>query len=739
MKNKLLTLLIALIASVGTLFAESGTCGENLTWDLTGGVLTISGTGAMTDYTFSDPAPWFGSRSSITSVIIENGVTSIGELALYKCYRFASMTIPNSVTSIGSAAFCYCNNLTSVTIPNSVTSIGNGAFASCSSLTSIDVASDNPNYCSVDGVLFNKDKTKLIQYPASGTEYTIPNSVTSIADDAFYGCSSLTTVTIPNSVTSIGDVAFAYCSGLTAVTIPNSVTSIGNYAFDNCSSLTSVTIPNSVTSIGDGAFAYCSSLTSVEIPNSVTSIGSYAFSDCSGLTSIDIPNSVTSIGDFAFSSCTGLTSVEIPNSVTSIGYEAFFYCWNLTDIYVACGDLDRIKQLLNNDGRVKYRPLPLITTHALNGDVNITSNICEPVVLTALPDYGYHFTQWSDGNTDNPRTIVLTQDTTFTAEFAIDKSGTCGANNELTWSYDDQSHTLTITGNGALTSNYTFGLEAPTQMTTLIIGDGVTEIGEGAFYGMSTINHLFIGANVDSIGSNAFAECRNFDDITCYSTNVPVINATTFANIGNKQYIYLYVPENRERAYQRDEFWGEFDIQIKGTEATTTDTNNVIVEPADNTALFRWPVDDDADSYSLQITKDGEVFCTLIFNSNGQLTGIAFAPSRDRSSQMPSATMSVSAMSFTVTGLDAASKYAYHLSVTDEAQNEIQAYSGEFATTGYEGEVNEGGEPEIVDTDGIEEVLNQQSEIKNHKLMMDGHLFILRDGKIFNAQGARVK
>ena len=182
----------------------------------------------------------------------------------------------------------------------SVTSIGEQAFRGCSGLTSI----------------------------------TIPNSVTSIGRIAFYDCSGLTSVTIPGSVTSIGDYAFSLCSGLTSITIPNSVTSIGNYAFSNCSGLTSVTIPNSVISILDYAFYGCSGLTSVTIPNSVTSIGEKAFYGCSGLTSVTIPNSVTSLGGYAFSGCSVLTSITIPNSVISIGYYAFQNCSGLTSITI---------------------------------------------------------------------------------------------------------------------------------------------------------------------------------------------------------------------------------------------------------------------------------------------------------------------------------------------------------------------------------------------------------------------
>ena len=170
------------------------------------------------------------------------------------------MTIPNSVTSIGGYAFYGCSGLTSVTIGNAVTSIGRYAFVGCSGLTSVTVDKNNGTYDSRNNcnAIIDTSTNKLIV----GCKNTIiPNSVTSIGDRAYAGCSDLTSVTIPNSVTSIGDGAFASCSGLTSVTIPNSVTSIGEYAFFRCSGLTSLTIGNSVTSIGDGAFSYCSGLT----------------------------------------------------------------------------------------------------------------------------------------------------------------------------------------------------------------------------------------------------------------------------------------------------------------------------------------------------------------------------------------------------------------------------------------------------------------------------------------------
>ena len=225
--------------------------------------------------------------TSLTSVTIPDSVTSIGEYAFYDCTSLTSVTIPDSVTSIGDGAFSYCESLTSVTIPDSVTSIGWHAFDGCTSLTGIWVAEGNSHYASdASGVLFNKDKTTLVQCPGAFAAYTIPNSVTSIGADAFSYCRSLTSVTIPDSVTSIGESSFYKCTSLTSVTIPDSVTSIGYKAFGSCESLTSVTIPDSVTSIGDGAFSCCTSLTSVTIPDSVTIIGGSAFFDCDNLTDV---------------------------------------------------------------------------------------------------------------------------------------------------------------------------------------------------------------------------------------------------------------------------------------------------------------------------------------------------------------------------------------------------------------------------------------------------------------------
>ena len=250
---------------------------DNLTWKLDAdGTLTISGTGAMKNYNNTDNLSPVYKNSSVKKVVIEDGVTNIGERAFYDCSSLTSITIPDSVTSIGTSAFNGCISLPSITIPDSVTNIEDCAFEWCNSLSNI----------------------------------TLSNNITSIGDFAFHGC-PLTSITLSDSVTSIGEAAFHSCSNLKSITSPDSVTSIESAVFYNCTSLTSITIPDSVTSIGEYTFSECSSLTGITIPDSVTSIGRYAFSECSSLTGITIPDSVTSIGYAVFEKCTNLQTISL--------------------------------------------------------------------------------------------------------------------------------------------------------------------------------------------------------------------------------------------------------------------------------------------------------------------------------------------------------------------------------------------------------------------------------------------
>ena len=278
-----------------------------------------------------------GYTSSISEHLDLTGVRGIADYAFDECYRLKSVLIPNGMTRIAEQAFRGCSRLTSITIPESVTSIGFNSFYGSG----------------ITNCLYNPSATILLYVPPSVSgSFDIPNTVMSIGDHAFVGCSKLTSINIPDCVTNIGNFTFYECSGLKSFTIPNGVTSIGLRTLYGCSGLTSIAIPDNVTSFEFGAFEYCTGITSITIPNSVTNIGDSAFYGCSGIASVTadpkwgmqfcsatnmvftIPDGVTSIPHWAFQQCSGLTSITIPNSVTNIGYGAFWLCSGLPSIAI---------------------------------------------------------------------------------------------------------------------------------------------------------------------------------------------------------------------------------------------------------------------------------------------------------------------------------------------------------------------------------------------------------------------
>ena len=555
----LLVLLCGIAVAEGTTIVAEGNCGTNVKWTLDSeGTLTISGEGTMHNYDHwgSNYAPWYSNRESIKTVVIESGVTSIGEFAFHNCSSLSSITIPDGVTSIGNRAFEYCSSLSSITIPEGVTSIGDCAFYECSNLSSI----------------------------------TIPKGVTSIGDGAFSECRSLSSITIPEGVTSIGNSAFSWCNSLSSITISEGVTSIGSSAFSRCSSLSSITIPKGVTSIGNSAFSECSSLSSITIPETVNTIGSSAFSSCPELKQFNvvegsyayrwltvngylgdyvakgtcgdkgmnliwtldsagtltikgegmmqdytwggsvpwyskcttiktavIEEGVTSIGDRAFRECSNLSSITIPDDVTSIGEYAFQYCSSLRSITIPDGVTSIGDGAFRNCSSLSSITIPKDVT-SIGGSAfygcSSLSSITIPEGVTSIGDSAFE-------GCSSLRSITIPDGVT-----SIDACAFYGC-----------SSLGSITIPEGVTSIGDSAFRGCSSLSSITIPEGVTSIGNWTFSRCSSLSSITLPDGVTSIGDSAFYQCSSLRKVMFLGNDMPTLGSSVFST---RPTIYCY-------------------------------------------------------------------------------------------------------------------------------------------------------------------------------------------------------
>lgn len=426
-----------------------------------------------------------------------------------------------------------------------VTGIGEEAFYNCSSLTSVSI----PN-------TVTKIDKKAFGNCRSLTSLVIPDNVTSIGEQAFSQCTGLTSVNIPNGITSISAYTFSGCNSLTSIVIPDNVTSIDRYAFTSCYKLASVNIPNNVTSIGDNAFQSCAGLTSLILPNGITNIGNRAFGYCSKLTSVTIPNSLSTMGTHVFSGCSSLTSVTIEEGVTTIAQQAFLDCTSLTSLvipnsitqigYNAFNGCIGLESIVVKDGNTVYD-----SRENCNAIIITSSNtLFVGCKNTQIPESVTKISNYAFQNCTTLTSIVIPNSVTNIYQYAFD--GCTGLTSV------EFGNSITTIGEHAFSGC--------SSLTALVLPNSVTTIGQGAF-GKTGIISVVIPNSVTSIGNYAFQNCSGLTSITSLIENPFFIDAYVFDGIHSD--VTLYVPQGTKDKYKSYSSWNKIENIVESGESAT--------------------------------------------------------------------------------------------------------------------------------------------------------------------------